>query len=220
MREIDRLARYPRSTGRGTLRPPARDEDRAVAKRFGEEYFDGPRTQGYGGYRYNPRFWLPVAEDLCAVYGIVAGTRVLDIGAGKGFLLHDLRQVVPGVEVFGLDVSEYGIRHSMEDVRPRMVRGTAASLPFRDAAFDVVLCINTIHNLPLDLCKQAVREIERVKRPGGRSYVQVDSWLNERQHQDFLSWQLTAQTYFEPEGWRRLFAEAGYSGDYYWTLTE
>jgi SAM-dependent methyltransferase len=218
--EIDRLARYPRSTGRGTMRPPTRDEDRAIAKRFGEEYFDGPRTQGYGGYRYNPRFWMPVAEDLRDAYGITAGTKVLDIGSAKGFLLHDLRQVVPGVDVYGLDISAYGLAHSMDDVRSHLVRGTAERLPYPDGAFDVVLCINTLHNLPADLCLQAVREIVRVTRPGGHSYIQVDSWLNEQQHQDFLNWQLTAQTFYAPEGWRQLFAEAGYTGDYYWTLAE
>ena len=145
---------------------------------------------------------------------------MLDVGCAKGFLLHDLRQVVPGVEVYGLDVSEYAIANSMEDVRPCLVRGTAERLPFPDATFDVVLCINTIHNLPLDRCKQALREIERVKQPGGHSYVQVDSWLNEQQRVDFLNWQLTAQTFGAPEGWRALFAEAGYTGDYYWTLAE
>jgi SAM-dependent methyltransferase len=220
VREIDRLARYPRSTGRATLRPPVRDHDREVAKRFGREYFDGDRTQGYGGYRYNARFWTGVAEDLRDAYGIVAGSRVLEIGCAKGFLLHDLRAAVPGLAPFGLEISEYAILNSMDDVRPRLVRGTAAALPFPDAAFDLVLCINTIHNLPLDLCKQAVREIERVKRPGGHSYVQVDSWLTDRQREDFLSWQLTAQTFFAPAGWRELFAACGYTGDYYWTLTE
>lgn len=220
MREIDRLARYPRSTGRGTLRPPIRDHDREVAKRFGREYFDGERTQGYGGYHYNARFWTGVAEDLRDAYGITAGSRVLEIGCAKGFLLHDLRAAVPGLAPFGLEVSEYAIRNSMDDVRPRLVRGNAAALPFADGAFDVVLCINTIHNLPLDLCQQAVREIERVKRPGGHSYVQVDSWLTDRQREDFLNWQLTAQTFFEPNGWRELFSACGYAGDYYWTLTE
>jgi len=218
--EVDRLAQYPRSTGRGTRRPPARDADRTIAKRFGREYFDGTRDQGYGGYRYNPRFWRGVAEDLRDAYGIGAGTSVLDVGCAKGFLLHDLRQVTPGVEVFGLDLSEYAIQNSMEDVRPRLVRGTAESLPFPDAAFDVVLCINTIHNLPLDLCKQAIGEIERVTKPGGHSYIQVDSWLSEQQRIDFLNWQLTAQTFFAPEEWRALFSECGYTGDYYWTLAE
>jgi SAM-dependent methyltransferase len=202
------------------MRPPARDADRAIAKQFGQEYFDGTRDQGYGGYRYNPRFWLGVAEDLRDAYGIGADTRVLDIGCAKGFLLHDLRQAAPGVEVFGLDVSEYAILNSMEDVRPRLVRGTAERLPFPDAAFDVVLCINTIHNLPLDGCKQAIRELERVTKSGGHSYIQIDSWLDEQQRIDFLNWQLTAQSFFAPEEWKAIFAECGFSGDYYWTLAE
>ena len=157
------------------MRPPVRDQDREIAKRFGREYFDGSRDQGYGGYRYNERYWTGVAQDFRDTYGITAGTRLLEIGCAKGFLLHDLRRAVPDLEPFGLDVSEYAIQNSMEDVRPRLVRGIAERLPFPDQAFDVVLCINTIHNLPLDLCKQAVREIERVKRPGGHSYIQIDS---------------------------------------------
>jgi SAM-dependent methyltransferase len=219
VREIDLLDSYPRVKRDIDSRAAAVDAQREVAKRFGREYFDGDRAQGYGGYRYDGR-WVRVAERLRDEYGITASSRVLDIGSGKGFLLHDLRQVIPGVEVFGLDISAYGIAHSMDDVRARIVRGTAAALPFQTAAFDVVICINTIHNLPRALCAQAVREIERVKRPGGHSYVQVDSWLTEEQHQKFERWQLTAQTYFAPEGWRALFGEAGYSGDYYWTLTE
>jgi SAM-dependent methyltransferase len=219
VREIDLLDSYPKVKRDIDSRAAAVEEQREVAKRFGREYFDGDRTQGYGGYRYDGR-WVRVAERFHDEYGISAGMKILDVGSGKGFLLHDFRQVIPGVEVFGLDISEYGILNSMEDVRSRIVQGTAASLPFPDAAFDIVTCINTIHNLPLDLCEQAVREIERVKRPGGRSYIQVDSWLTEEQHQKFERWQLTAQTYFEPERWRQLFAEAGYSGDFYWTLTE
>ena len=220
MREIDRMTRYPRTTGRGTMRPPARDADREIAKRFGREYFDGTRDQGYGGYRYNPRFWMGVAEDLRDAYDMKPGTKVLDIGCGKGFLLHDLRVVLPGVEVFGLEISEYAIQTSMEDIRSRLVRATADLVPFPDAAFDVVLSINTVHNLPLDLCQQAISEIERVKRPGGHSYVQVDSWLTEQQRTDFVNWQLTAQTYGSPEEWRAWLAEAGYTGEYYWTLAE
>lgn len=219
MREIDLLDSYPRVKRDIDSRAAAVDAQREIAKRFGREYFDGERTQGYGGYRYDGR-WVRVAERLRDEYGIRAGSRVLDIGSGKGFLLHDLQRMIPGVEVFGVDISAYGIANSMDDVRARIVRGTAAALPFQTASFDVVVCINTIHNLPRDLCALAVHEIERVKRPGGRSYVQVDSWLTEEQHQKFERWQLTAQTYFGPDGWRELFAEAGYSGDYYWTLTE
>ena len=155
MREVDRLARYPRSTaGARRARRPGTPTARSRSG-SGRSTSTARADQGYGGYRYNPRFWLGVAEDLRDAYGITAGTTVLDVGCAKGFLLHDLRQVAPGVEVFGLDVSEYAILNSMDDVRPRLVRGTAECLPFPDAAFDVVLCINTIHNLPLELCKRA-----------------------------------------------------------------
>ena len=42
------------------------------------------------------------------------GSKILDIGCGKGFLLYDFTQVVPGVEVTGIDISEYAIEHSKE----------------------------------------------------------------------------------------------------------
>jgi hypothetical protein len=84
--------------------------------------------------------------------------------------------------------------------------------------FDFVVSINAIHNLPLDRCRQALAEMERVSRK--HKYVQVDSWLTEEQHQNFERWQLTAVTYFDPPGWQQDFADAGYTGDYYWTITE
>jgi len=146
------------------------------------------------------------------------GDRVLDVGCAKGFLLHDLRQVVPGLDVVGLDISGYAIAHAMPDVRPRLVRASAEHLPFADRSVDVVISINTVHNLDRPACVRALVEIERVSR--GHRYVQVDSWLNEVQREKFERWQLTALTYSDPAGWRRLFAEAGYHGDYYWTVTE
>ena len=219
MREINLLDLYPRAKRNIDERAAAVPYQREVAKQYGREYFDGDRTQGYGGYRYDGR-WVKIAEKLRDVWGLKPGARILDVGCAKGFLLHDFRSVLADVAVVGLDVSAYAIEHAMPSVRGHVVRGTAASLPFADDLFDAVICINTIHNLPRDLCVNAVREIERVKRPGGHSYVQVDSWLSEEQRLDFERWQLTALTYYGPDGWKQLFAEGGYSGDFYWTLTE
>lgn len=219
MREANLLDLYPRSKRDIDARAAAVPRQRELAKRFGREYFDGERTQGYGGYRYDGR-WVPIADRFRAFWGLKRGARVLDVGCAKGFLLHDFRAVLAGVQVFGLDISAYAIEQAMADVRRRIVRGTAAHLPFADASFDAVICINTVHNLPRDLCVNAVREIERVKRPDGHSYIQVDSWLSESQRVDFERWQLTAETYYGPDGWKELFAEAGYTGEFYWTLTE
>jgi SAM-dependent methyltransferase len=215
MAEINLLDTYPRSKrqfGRSSL--PGKPE---IAKRFGREYFDGDRTQGYGGYRYDGR-WVPIAARIRDHYGLTSGQRVLDVGCAKGFLLHDLRAAVPSLSITGLDVSMYALTHAMADTHGRLVRGSADRLPFRDGTFDLVLSINVLHNLERERCITALREIARVGR--GRSYVQVDSWLSEEQRENLAQWVLTAVTYYDPEGWRELFGEAGYQGDYFWTLTE
>ena len=217
MPEINLLASYPRSKRPIAEREAAVPREREVARRFGREYFDGDRTQGYGGYRYDGR-WVAIADRMREHYALAPGARILDIGCAKGFLLHDLKAVVPGADVAGVDISQYALEHAMPDVRPRLARATADALPFADQSFDLVISINTVHNLELPRCKRAIAEMQRVGR--GRSYLQVDSWLNDQQRRNFERWQLTARTSFDPEGWRALFEDVGYQGDYYWTLTE
>jgi SAM-dependent methyltransferase len=215
--EVNLLDAYPRTRRPIAAREAAVARERAVARRFGREYFDGERTQGYGGYRYDGR-WVPVARRLRDFYGLARGDRVLDIGCAKGFLLHDLRAAVPGLGVVGLDVSPYAIAQAVEGVKGLVHVGSAVALPYPDASFDLVLAINVVHNLARAECLGAVREMERVSRRF--KYLQVDSFFTEEQRTNFERWQLTAQTWFDPEGWRRLFDEAGYTGDYYWTITE
>jgi ubiquinone/menaquinone biosynthesis C-methylase UbiE len=91
-------------------------------------------------------------------------------------------------------------------------------MPFPDGSFSAVTAINVVHNLERDECIQAVREIERLAP--GRGYIQVDSYRTPEEEEIFLSWVLTAKTHYNPEGWRQLFAEAGYTGDYSWTIIE
>jgi SAM-dependent methyltransferase len=216
MPEVNLLDLYPRSKRPIDERAAAVPHEREVAKRFGREYFDGERTQGYGGYRYDGR-WVPIARRMIDYYGLKPGDRVLDVGCAKGFLVHDLRQVLPELWVAGLDISQYALDNAMDDVRPYLVRGSAERLPFQDDAFDLVISINTIHNLALEPCLQALREMERVSRRA--KYVQVDSYRTEQERRDFERWQLTAVTYFDPAGWEATFREAGYTGEYCWTIT-
>jgi SAM-dependent methyltransferase len=216
VREIDLLA-APRIRRDIAGRAAAAPRTREIARRFGREYFDGDRTEGYGGYVYDGR-WVAVAQRLRETYGLGAGDAVLDIGCAKGFLVHDLRAVIPGIRVVGLDVSAYALAHAADGARGRMVRATAEALPFRDKSFDLVLSINVIHNLPDEGCRQALREMERVSR--GAKFVQVDSYRTAAERQDLERWILTAVTYFDPAGWLSLFREVGYTGDYSWTITE
>jgi SAM-dependent methyltransferase len=215
--EINLLAKYPRARRNVAARKKTKDENRSVARRFGREYFDGTREQGYGGYSYDGR-WIEIARDIVTHFNLKPGDRVLDVGCAKGFLMRDLMEVLPGLEVYGLEISQYAIENCHPDARGRVARGTAQRLPFASDSFAAVLCINVVHNLANDACVEAVREIERVAP--GRGYIQVDAYRNEDEREVFLDWVLTAETYGPPAMWHDLFQRAGYTGDYYWTILE
>jgi SAM-dependent methyltransferase len=182
-----------------------------IAGRFGEEYWDGPRQYGYGGYRYDGR-WLPVAEAIARHYGLASGDRVLDVGCGKGFLLHELTRAVPGLQISGIDVSGYAIANAHDPVRPFVSEGHAESLPYDDDAFDVVLSLGTLHNLGAEALYRSLAEIERVARRS--AYVMVESYRSEREKANLLYWQLTCRSFYSVEDWEFVFKRAGYTGDY------
>jgi ubiquinone/menaquinone biosynthesis C-methylase UbiE len=188
----------------------------AASRQFGELYFDGPRVYGYGGYRYDGR-WIPVARDIISHFGLEPGMRVLDVGCAKGFLVGDLMRVSPGLEVFGLDVSDYALRACEPGLVGRLHRGSCSDLPFGDHVFDLVISINTIHNLERPGVIRSLQEIVRVTKDQ-RAFVQVDSYHSEAERALFEEWVLTAKFHDFPEGWYRVFEEAGYRGDWDWTI--
>jgi len=182
-----------------------------IAKRFDVDYWDGSRNTGYGGYQYDGR-WRPVADRLASHYDLKAGSRVLDVGCGKGFLLKDLLDCIPGIEVSGFDVSEYAIANAMPEVKPFLKPGNAIQLDFPSDTFDLVLSINTLHNLRLPELESALKEIERVSKGG--KYIVMDGYRNEQEKVNLLYWQLTCECFFTPEEWEWVFEKCGYSGDY------
>ena len=218
MAELNLLAKLPKGKRNVAARQHAKtDEHIRISREYGEMYFDGPREYGYGGYRYDGR-WVPVAEDMIAHFGLRPGDRVLDVGAGKGFLVKDFMKAMPGLEAFGIDISKYALMHAEPEVIGRLHLGNALELPFPDNSFKAVISLNTIHNLDRDGCIQALREIERVS--GGHAFVQVDSYRTPEQKAVFEDWVLTAKFHDYPDGWIKLFKEAGYTGDHYWTIID
>ena len=217
MKEVNLLARYPRAKRNVKARLVNKEENRAIAMKFGREYFDGPREQGYGGYRYDGR-WIPIAEDIVKHFKLKPGDRVLDIGCGKGFLVKDLMKICPGLEAFGLDISEYAVLNCEPEVVGRLHVGNATRLPFPDDSFRAVISINTIHNLHRAGCIQALKEMQRLAP--GKGYVQVDAYRNPEERKVFEDWMLTARTYGMPDDWREILQEAAYTGDYFWTILE
>lgn len=215
--EIDLLARYPKSKRDLKTRAEVKTEAvRAVARQFGEAFFDGERQFGYGGFSYHPRFWQDVVQDFITHYKLQPGMKVLDIGCAKGFMLHDLKQAMPGLQVSGIDISQYAIDNAMDSVKRDMAVGNAKSLPYQDNEFDLVISINTIHNLEREECGQALTEIQRVTK--GNAFITVDAYRDDSEKERMEAWNLTAKTIMRVDGWEAFFVEVGYGGDYYWFI--
>lgn len=216
-REIDLLEKYPRTRRNVDARGQEKTEaDRAIARKFGKEFFDGDRSQGYGGFSYNSRFWHPVVPDFQKHFGLKAGDSVLDVGCAKGFMMHDIAELLPGVIVKGIDISEYAIENAMPDMKPHVQVASATKLPFADKSFDVVISINTIHNLERNDLATSLREIERVARRG--AFITVDAYRDDEERRRMEAWNLTARTMMHVDEWKAFFAESGYTGDYYWFI--
>jgi ubiquinone/menaquinone biosynthesis C-methylase UbiE len=169
-----------RPSGHGITIGTPRFYDFSVAVLFG-----GTRRRSY--------------RQLLLVGGVKPGDRVLDIGCGPGFFARMLAQAV-GAEgsVVGIDAApemiEYAGRKARGLANCRFQPGTAESLAFPDASFDVVVSSLMVHHLPDEIRLKAAREMRRVLRPGG-TVLLADFTIPER------------------GGWRLVASITGHAGD-------
>jgi SAM-dependent methyltransferase len=216
-KEIDLMINYPKAKRNVEERGASKsEEDRALARKFGKDFFDGDRKNGYGGFNYMPRFWQPVIPTFQEYWNLNSKSSLLDVGCAKGFMLYDLTLLIPNITVSGIDISEYAIENAVEEIKPFVSVANATSLPYEDNSFDVVISINTVHNLEREECAKALQEIERVSR--GKSFITVDAYRNEEEKRRMFDWNLTAKTIMSVEEWEMFFKEIGYTGDYYWFI--
>jgi len=215
--EIDLMINYPKPKRNVDERGATKtEEDRLLARKFGKDFFDGDRKNGYGGFSYFSRFWQPVIPTFQKHWNLDSDSSVLDVGCAKGFMMHDFAELIPGITVKGIDISEYAIENAIEDMKPHVQVGNALSLPFEDKSFDVIISVTTLHNLEREECAIALQEIERVSRKG--AFITVDAYRNEEEKERMYNWNLTAKTIMSVEEWKVFFKQVGYTGDYYWFI--
>jgi len=216
-KEINLMEGYPKSkrdiSGRLTSKT---ERDKLIAQKFGKEFFDGSRNHGYGGFSYNPRFWQPVVPRFQKHWNLKSNDSVLDVGCAKGFMLYDLKESIPDLKVNGVDISKYAIANTKKEISRFCQVANAISLPYDDSSIDVVISVNTLHNLNESDIKMALLEVERVKKRG--SFITLDAYRNDEEKERMEAWNLTAKTVMHVNQWKEFFNDIGYTGDYYWFI--
>jgi len=182
-----------------------------VARRFDRDYWDGDRRYGYGGYKYDGR-WSVVAQQLVETYSLPADAKILDVGCGRGFLLYEFTRLLPNCTVTGFDISEYAIATAKDEIRGNLfVHRAEDRNPFADRAFDLVISLNTFHNLPVE---EVVGGLKEMRRVGKNKYLVVESFRDPQELFNLQCWALTCESFFRPETWAWVYDLAGYTGDY------
>lgn len=215
--EIDLLKNYPKPKRDTSKRANEKNERiREIARKFDYEFFDSERKYGYGGFSYNKRFWGQVVPTFKNYWKLNSSNSILDVGCAKGFMVYDFIDQIPGIKIKGIDISKYAIKNCKPEVENFLSVANAKNLPFEDNEFDYTISINTIHNLEIDECKEAIKEIERVSKIS--SFITVDAYNTDEEEKRMYEWNLTAKTIMSVAEWKKIFNELNYSGDFYWFI--
>ena len=177
-----------------------------ISKKYGYEYWDGNRRYGYGGYKFIPGRSTNVAKKLIRTYKLTNKSSILDIGCGKGYLLYEIKKILPKIDIHGYDISSYAIKKSKPEVKKYLKRFDARKKThFKNKNFDLTISLGCLHNLKL---------FELENRISKQSYIMVESFRTNQELFNLQCWALTCETFLTPADWKWFFKKLKYKGDY------
>ena len=214
MKKRNFITSLHQSTNRNYLARMVNDKVLAmkVAKKYDKNYWDGPRKFGYGGFKYIPGRLTSLAKKIVKTYNLTNSSKVLDVGCGKGYLLYEIKKILPDIQLVGFDISSYAIKNSKAEVKKYIYKYNAIKkFKYKKDYFDLVMSFGTLHNLKLDKLFSCIKEIERV---GKKHFIMVESYRNDQELFNLQCWALTCETFLSVDQWIWLYKHASYRGDY------
>jgi len=211
---VDYVTQLHQSTSRNYIDRMIDDKVHCMkkAKEYESDYWDGDRRFGYGGYKYLAGRWKPVAQALIKNYNLSNESSVLDIGCGKGYLLYEMKLLLPNLRISGFDVSNHAIATAKQEVKEQLfIHRAQDPFPFQKNEFDLAISLGCLHNLRIFELEIALKEMERVASNG---YLMLESYRNEQELFNLQCWALTCESFFDTEEWVWLYENLGYKGDY------
>ena len=211
---VDYVTQLHQSTSRNYIDRMMDDKVHCMkkAKEYEADYWDGDRRFGYGGYKYLAGRWKPVAQALIKNYNLTNESSVLDIGCGKGYLLYEMKLLLPNLRISGFDISNHGIATAKQEVREQLfIHRAQDPFPFQKDEFDLAISLGCLHNLRIFELEIALKEMERV---ASSSYLMLESYRDEQEQFNLQCWALTCESFFDTKEWMWLFEHFGYKGDY------
>ncbi len=214
MSELNLISKLHNSTKRNYLKRMLNEKVKCmkISKRYEFDYWDGDRKYGYGGYKFIPGRWKNVANKLIKKYKLSNNSKILDIGCGKAFLLYEMKKILPGMKVHGLDISSHGIKNAPKLIRDNLAKyDIRKGLNFKKKSFDLVISLACLHNLEISHLFKIIKKINMI---GKKKYIMVESYRNEKELFNLQCWALTCESFFSKKEWIWLFKKLGYSGDH------
>ncbi len=190
-------------------------EKKIIAWKKDKEFYDGSRENGYGGFKYDAR-WIKILPKLIKRYKLNSNSKVLEIGCKKGFLIHDLKKLIPGIKCVGIEDHIYPIKNCKKEVRKFIKLANYTKLPFKNNSFDCVIAISSIYTYNFGDLVRIFKEIKRVSK-SNKNLITVASYKQTKDLQKLLDWTTLSTVILQERDWLKLFKYVKYDGDYFFT---
>lgn len=191
-------------------------KNRLIAWELEKDYYDGDRNNGYGGFSYDGR-WLKLLPNFIKRYKLDNNSKILDLGCKKGFIMKDLKTLLPGAKVYGIEDHKYPIKNAEKEIKKNIIFSNYYEVPFKKNYFDLVIGFSSIYKYNFHDVVKTIREINRVSR---KSFLTVASYSNKKEKEIFDKWTLLGTTILSKKEWIELFRLLKYKGDYYFTTAK